>query len=136
MITSSYFFQYSLLQLFTVFPKLLELHSCHHCSGFIRLWARPLATSNPISALISCSIPLKLNTSVHYIQQILLPKFEPDRSTIDRDIAHFLHHLLLTFTFSLSLNSHEISSKLGVPNLFYILYRLSEICADCTSRSL
>ena len=29
--------QYSLLQLSTVFLKLLGLHSCHHCSGFISI---------------------------------------------------------------------------------------------------
>ena len=38
-ITSSYFSQYSLLQLSTVFSKLLGLHSCHHCSGFITVKA-------------------------------------------------------------------------------------------------
>jgi len=30
-----------------VFLKLLGLHSCHHCSGFIRLWALASSNFNP-----------------------------------------------------------------------------------------
>jgi len=47
MITSVYLFKYSLLQLSTVFSKLLGLHSCHHCSGFIRLWAPASSNFKP-----------------------------------------------------------------------------------------
>jgi len=37
----------SLLQLSTVFSKLLGLHSCHHCSGSIRLWAPASSNFKP-----------------------------------------------------------------------------------------